>query len=500
MVALVLFLLLSALPVAGQDAERDRLAAATLTWLEQKVENMERDEHAREVAGPLIRHARQELDGAQKLYREAKPGYAEQISRAEVAVADALFVVHANEERIRSRGSFWWLLLILVGFLIMGLNERVLPVKEEAEALFVSLEAALDPGELSRLEERAGRLAAGEKVRQVREDLATLATLHAGAGKRLEEVRKLMRPGVHNFFFPDRYTQALFMLQDASYTKHLEEIRVRVAGALDGLDALQELSGRLVEIRAAIAAEEKRVESSRREMSAALGLAPDLLLREEGSDPFEMLRAAAFQANEAEACLDRAEVKPAAEALESAGRFLSEAASIVAASRKACEGHETAMAERLAETERLAALIPEHEAALAGIRQDFAESVLGGAGNSGADAQQEFAAARKKLRLAEAAIREGRLLAAADLRAQARGHQEKAALGIWKIGDLRLRLDQTRAANRTLLEELEARAEETAAGVRSVRGRIDAGREDPLLVRRELVAAREGLDRVDNAG
>ncbi|HET9226345.1 MAG TPA: hypothetical protein VFR31_06740, partial [Thermoanaerobaculia bacterium] len=299
MVALILLLLLSALPAAGQDVERDRLAAATLTWLEQKVENMERDEHAREVAGPLIRHARQELDGAQKLYREAKPGYAEQISRAEVAVADALFVVHANEERIRSRGSFWWLLLILVGFLIMSLNERVLPVKEKAEALFVSLEAALDPGELSRLEERAGRLAAGEKVRQVREDLATLATLHAGAGKLLKEVRKLMRPGVHNFFFPDRYTQALFMLQDASYTKHLEEIRVRVAGALDGLDALQELSGRLVEIRAAIAAEEKRVESSRREMSAALGLAPDLLLREEGSDPFEMLRAAAFQANEA---------------------------------------------------------------------------------------------------------------------------------------------------------------------------------------------------------
>lgn len=282
------------------------------------------------------------------------------------------------------------------------------------------------------------------------------------------------------------------------------------------LAAFQELTGGVAGMRSRIVAEERRVESSRAEIGAALGLAPDLLLRETGSDPSERLAAAALHASETEARLGRGEVQPAAEALESADRLAAEAEAIVDASRKTFEERETAVAARRAETERLAALLPEHELVLDATLEAYAESALGPAWDNVDETRQEIAAARGKLDLAEAGLREGRMLAAASLLGEVRFHQEQAGSRLAEIKDTRARLDRAREENRGLLPELEARAsslgadlsgdpritkptlsafEEAAARVRTVRQWIDAGREDPLKAGQELVAAREGLDR-----
>lgn len=286
------------------------------------------------------------------------------------------------------------------------------------------------------------------------------------------------------------------------------------------LAAFPELTGRLAGTRSRIAAEERRVESSRREMGAALGLAPELLLRETGSEPSERLTAAARQADEAEARLGRGEVGEAAAALETAGRLADGAAAILEASRKTFEERETAVAERHAKTERLAALLPEHELVLAGTREAYAESALGEVGDNVDRAREEIAAARGRLDLAEAGLREGRMLAAAALLAEVRAHQEQACSHFAEIKANRARLDRAREENRARLAELEARTAglgpglsgdpritrptlaafvEAAGRVRTAREWIDAGREDPLRAGQELLAAREGLDRLETA-
>jgi uncharacterized membrane protein YgcG len=110
------------------------------------------------------------------------------------------------------------------------------------------------------------------------------------------------------------------------------------------------------------------------------------------------------------------------------------------------------------------------------------------------------------------------LLAAASLLGQIRVHQQKAGSHLAEIADTRAWLDRAREENRGMLEELEAwvgktgpelsgdpritqptRAafEEAEGRVLTVRGWIDAGREDPLQAAQELLAAREGLDQVE---
>lgn len=311
----------------------------------------------------------------------------------------------------------------------------------------------------------------------------------------------------------------------------IETLAVDLAAFQARVERAVELWGRLGETRARIANEETRVESCRGEMGAGLGLAPDLLLREKGADPSERLMAAALDSAEVQAHLGRGQVEEAAAALESADWQATEAAVIVDASRKTFDERETAVGERRAETERLAALLPQHELVLAGTRDSFAESALGlGAGDEihpGADAtvvdnadeaREEIAAARGKLDLAVAGLREGRMLAAASLLRQVRGHQEQTGFRLAEITAKRARLDRAREDNRGLLAKLEARAAKTgpdlagdpritqptrdafeaAAGrLRAARGWIDRGREDPLAAAQELLAAEDGLDRVD---
>jgi len=203
------------------------------------------------------------------------------------------------------------------------------------------------------------------------------------------------------------------------------------------------------------------------------------------------------------------------------------------ASIRMFEARETGIEERRAETERIAALVPEHEAILEATREAFAESALalgpgdeihpgadGTVGNNIDEAREEIAAARGKLDEAVAGTRAGRMLAAASLLRQVEWHQEQAGFRLAEISAKRARLDRVREGNRGLLAEMEKRVakagpdlsgdtriteatlsafEEVAARVRTARGWIDTRKEDPLRAEEELHAARNGLDRVEGA-
>ena len=292
------------------------------------------------------------------------------------------------------------------------------------------------------------------------------------------------------------------------------------------------LAGRLAETRARVAAEEQRVELSRREMGTALGLDPEVaLLREKGADPSERLVVASAEADQTEARLGRGEVDEAAAALEDANWQATEAAAIVDASLQTFAARETRVEEQRAETERIAALVPEQELVLAGTRESFAESALAlGPGDEvhpGADgtvddnveeAREEVVSARGKLEGAAAGIRAGRMLAAASLLRQVRGHQKQARFRLAEITAKRARLDRSREDNRGILAGMEERIEESwpelsddariteptlaafeeaSEKVRTARERMDTGREDPLRIGEDLVAAGAGLDRVE---
>lgn len=311
----------------------------------------------------------------------------------------------------------------------------------------------------------------------------------------------------------------------------IERLAVDLAVLQTRAEHAVELAGRLAETRARVSSEEARVDLSRREMGTALGLDAEILLREKGADPSERLADAAAEAGEAETRLGRGEVDEAAAALERANWLASETAAIVEASLQTFAARETGVEEQRAETERIAALVPEHELVLAGTREAFAESALslgpgdevhpgadGTVGDNAEEAREEVASARGKLDGAAAEIRAGRMLAAASLLRQVRGHQEQAGFRLAEIAAKRARLDRAREENRGLLGVMEVRVadagpelsgdarirpqtlaafEEVAANVWTAREGVDTGKEDPLRIGEDLVAARAGLDRID---
>lgn len=404
-------------------------------------------------------------------------------------------------------------------FLVPAVFSEVLPAAEAALEEARGTAVADPVGTWKGSGARAGRLAA---------DAWRLAGLCRGARSAVMPALQSAEPRLREAglrAFSGRAAELASRAAKEAVSGEIERLAADLA-------AFPELTGRLAGTRSRIAEEEGRIESCRREMGAALGLAPDLLLRETGSDPSERLVAASLDGAAAEARLGRGEVQEAAKALESAGRLAAQAAAVVDASRTTFEERETAVAELRAETERLAALLPEHELVLAATRETFAESALGlgpgdelhpGADGTVADnadeAREEIVAARGKLDLGAAAIREGRMLAAAALLREVRGHQEQTGFRLAEITAKRARLDRARQDNRALLAGLEGRTarlgaglagdpritrptravfEETAGRVRIVRGSLAAGREDPLEAGRELAAAEDALDRIED--
>lgn len=221
-----------------------------------------------------------------------------------------------------------------------------------------------------------------------------------------------------------------------------------------------ELSERLPQARSEIEAGEHRIAEARQELGTALGIDPESLFREADQDPSERLAGAVRQADAARAALDLFwDIDGSGSALEQAKLLTLEAAALVDRTLEAGRSWERDSRERRAATERLAALVPGHEALAARLQEEFGQSDQALKSGGMAAARAGIEAARHDLDAASAALREGRALAAAALLRQVGAHQEQAGRSLAEIMD---ELDRLReeAAERARQEERRRREEE----------------------------------------
>ncbi len=255
--------------------------------------------------------------------------------------------------------------------------------------------------------------------------------------------------------------------------------------------AAVEFSKRLAALREAVAAQAGEVAQARLELGRALGLDADKILRDSGDDPSALLVAATKAADAAKAALDKGALDAAAGALDAGANAVASAKAVVADSKAAVAAQAQTVAQRQAEAQRLKDAVPEHEALLKQIRKSYAASVLslrsgdpahpdanGTIDDNIDEANAAIQAADAKTAKSVQEFREGRVLDAAHLLAQAQAHQAIAQHRLSEIAEKKARLDKTVASNQTLLEALQAQVRrddsEIAADKRSMKATDDA--------------------------
>jgi uncharacterized membrane protein YgcG len=196
-----------------------------------------------------------------------------------------------------------------------------------------------------------------------------------------------------------------------------------------------ELWERLPQVGSEIEAGERRIGEARQELGATLAVDPESLLRESDQNPSERLDGAARQADAARTALDRGDIDAAGSDLEQAKLLILEATAIVDRTLEAGRSWEREAGKRRAETERLAAVVPEHEALAARMLERFGKSDQTLTSGGLAAARDAIEAARRDLDAASAALRQGRALAAAALLRQVGAHQEQAGRCLAEIKD-----------------------------------------------------------------
>lgn len=299
------------------------------------------------------------------------------------------------------------------------------------------------------------------------------------------------------------------------------ETRCRQATALDKV--------RREQSQPQIAQSTAAIKQAREDLGAGLSKPPGETLREQGSDPTDFVAQAQAQLEAGFAALSRGDLSAAQGAFEAVGKLTTQANEIVAASREAFGQHGQTLAALQAEARRVAELVPEHARILSAIQAGFAPSVLTlGAGDIAhpnangtlADNIEEtetlVAAARGLLDRAASVFAEAKVLEAAALLRDVRQRLETASHRLAEIEEKQQRLDQTDAANRQLLEQLEQRRqecerlvndptamrptiqsfEETVRLLESARAAALAERRDPFQAAEALGQVRLGLDAV----
>ena len=245
----------------------------------------------------------------------------------------------------------------------------------------------------------------------------------------------------------------------ASYAQHASSL----SKAKNGLAAIA--ASRADAVKSAAA-----VDSARAQVAAALGLEASKVLREAQNDPTERLTAASVALDESSRLLGEGDLA-AAEASQKLGADLvAQANAIVAASLRSLQEQAGDVAGRIAEADRLDALLPERAEILKSIKRDFAPSTLGlsagdishpnanGTIDDNVDeAQAAIDAAKSRREKAVRAFREAKVLEAASLLDQAKAHEEIAQSRLDEISEKRARLDQAVADNAATLEKLEAK-------------------------------------------
>lgn len=297
----------------------------------------------------------------------------------------------------------------------------------------------------------------------------------------------------------------------------------KVLKAKNGLAAIA--ASRADAVKAAAA-----VDSARARVAAALGLEAGSMLREAKNDPTERLTAASVALDEASAKLGAGRLDEAEASQNLGADLIAQAEAIVASTLRSLGEQEADVAGRIAEAERLDALLPERAEVLRSIKRDFAASTLALAAgdvshpNSNGtiddnvdEAQVAIDAAKAKREKAVRSFREARVLEAAGLLDQAKAHEEIAQGRLDEISAKRARLDKAVVDNNAFLETLEAKSRAwkteipddkrtmrdtiksygtTVKELSSARAAADMKKGDPFKAAAAIAAVSAGLDQL----
>lgn len=306
-----------------------------------------------------------------------------------------------------------------------------------------------------------------------------------------------------------------------------ESITPTIESLGEAWQALETRAARAVELdqrrrgpaREDLAATQRRIDAGRAEIGAALGLDPEVTLRETDTDPSAILAQATAAWNELLTTLERGDVPAAAAALEAATAHCAAARDIVEASRKHLAERDGVVASLKADLEALERRLPEHRQILAALQTAYAPDVLRlGAGDPAhpqangtiadnlTEAEAAVAGARAQVDAAEAAFARAGLLEAADLWSQARAAHDVAVVRLLEITEKRDRVQAAVVANRARLADLEQRAQAAAplaaapttmaptrdlleaaqARLAALRGPVASGGDDPFTLASDL--------------
>lgn len=305
----------------------------------------------------------------------------------------------------------------------------------------------------------------------------------------------------------------------AAYAAHA----ANVSKAKNGLAAISASRAEAVKSAAA-------VDAARAQAAAALGLEAGNMLRESKNDPTERLTAASAALDEASAKLGDGKLAEAETSQKLGADLIAQANAIVAASLQSLNEQEADVAGRIAEAERLDALLPERAEVLRSIKRDFAASTLalaagdvshpnanGTIDDNVDEAQVAIDAAKTKRGKAVRSFREAKVLEAAGLLDQAKAHEQIAQGRLDEISAKRARLDQAVIDNSAFLETLEAKSrawkteipddkrtmrdtiksyETSVKELSSARAAADMKKGDPFKAAAAIAAVSAGLDQL----
>lgn len=286
--------------------------------------------------------------------------------------------------------------------------------------------------------------------------------------------------------------------------------------------------GRIAASRAEAVKSAAAVDAARSQAAARLGLEAGDMLREAKNDPTERLTAASVALDEASSKLGEGKLAEAEASQKLGADLIAQANAIVAASLQSLKEQDSDVAGRIAEAQRLDALLPERAEILKSIKRDFAASTLGLAAgdvshpNSNGtiddnidEASVAIEAAKAKREKAVRQFREAKVLEAAGLLDQAMAHESIAQSRLDEIAEKRARLDKAVVDNNAFLEKLEAKSrawkteipddkrtmrdtikayETSLKGLSSARAAADMKKGDPFKAAASIAAVSASLD------
>ena len=265
----------------------------------------------------------------------------------------------------------------------------------------------------------------------------------------------------------------------APVADEIGRLRNQIAHLEDSCSRAWELSVRLAgtagkEIEAVRGA----VDAARLEIGAALGIAPEAVMREHGLDPDRLLREADELRAAASLAIDRGGVDAAAAALDEVAALMREGLDLVAMTRASFDGHAEDYEARERETKSLASELERHREILDSLKANYEASVLelsagdpsypipdASIGNHISDSERELDETRECLLAGRGAFGDARLIEASSLLAHI-GDLHHHVSGLFgEIRDREERILKVEQSNARLLRQLDEESANMVAGI-----------------------------------